>query len=136
MKISEIKSDYYEATSKLSDVVRQLNFAGVAIYWLIRVGKETGGINYSPSLRWPLALFVTSLAFDLFQYFYKSLILGASNTFYYCKYKSAEKEIHWSGKRNWLTNFFFWGKVIFVVTAYLLLLKLIWQQLFYDPVVT
>jgi hypothetical protein len=130
IKISEIKKDYYEASSKLSDIVRQLDFAGIAIYWLIRVGKDTGGITYSSSLRWPLALFIASLTFDLFQYLYKSLMLGLSNTYFYRQYKNEEKEVYWSGKRNWPTNVFFWGKALFVVAAYLLLLMFMQQQLF------
>jgi hypothetical protein len=130
IKISKIKEDYYDASGKLSDIVRQLDFAGIAIYWLIRVGKDTGGLTYSPSLRWPLALFIASLTFDLLQYFYKSVMLDLSNRYFYKKFKNEEHEVRWSKKRNWPTDFCFYSKSVFVIAAYGLLLKFMWQQLF------
>jgi hypothetical protein len=130
IKISEIKKGYYDASEKLSDIVRQLDFAGIAIYWLIRVGKDTGNLTYTDFLRWPLALFIASLTFDLLQYFYKSVMLDLSNRYFYKKFKDENHEVHWSKKRNWPTDFFFYGKSILVIAAYVLLLKFMGQQLF------
>jgi len=131
MKIGSIKEDYYEATAKLSEIVRQFDFAGVAIIWLFRVGKDTGGITYSNILLIPLGFFVASLTSDLAQYTYKSVLLGALNTYYWRIHKNEVTEVHYSGKLNWPTIFFFWAKIIFTVLAYLILSIYILYQFCY-----
>ncbi len=40
MKLDEIRKAYEDLSGSLSSVVRQINFAGIAIVWIF-VGKET-----------------------------------------------------------------------------------------------
>ena len=39
-KLSEFKEDYYHFTGKLSDINRQIAFAGIALIWVFKKGKE------------------------------------------------------------------------------------------------
>src|SRR5882724_5194543 len=76
MKLKDALKIYYERSTKLSDVVRQLNFAGIAVIWLFRTGDKTGGIPYSECLLWPLGLLIGSATFDLLHYAYASAAWG------------------------------------------------------------
>ena len=42
MKIHELRSTYYEASGKVSDISRQLAFAGIAVIWVLRVEQLKG----------------------------------------------------------------------------------------------
>lgn len=129
MKISEIRDAYYEATGKVSDIVRQLGLAGVAIIWIFRSGTDSGGIPYSHTLKVPLGYFVISLACDLLQYAYQSLIWGLLNWYYFRKHKKNAVEVEISGKWNVPALMLFWPKTILTVVAYIYLLEFIYHQL-------
>jgi hypothetical protein len=128
MKISKMREDYDYFTGKVSEIVRQLNLAGVAIIWIFRVGKETGGVQYAASLKWVLGLFVLSLAFDLLQYIYQSVVWGSLNTHYYRLHKNEEKDIKVSGAWNYIALVFFWLKAVLTMVSYVLLFKFIYEQ--------
>ena len=123
-----MREDYEFFTGKVSEIVRQLNLAGIAIIWIFRVGKEAGGIQYSPSLKWSLGLFVLSLTFDLVQYVYQSIVWGLLNTYYFQKHQDEEKNVEVSGTWNYIALIFFWFKAAFTIFAYISLFKSIYQQ--------
>jgi hypothetical protein len=129
MKVSKLKEDYSKASAKVSELVRQLSFAGIAVIWILRTGEHAGGIKYSNHLLLPLVLFVASLAFDLLHYIYKTIVTGLLNLYFWRKYKDEEKDVPYSGKWNWPTNGFFWLKATLVVVAYYYLLSFIYVQL-------
>jgi hypothetical protein len=73
VKIEKIKDEYYAASGTVSDLVRQFSFAGIAIIWVFKIGKEeSGGISYSSEMSGTLIMFVAALACDLLQYIYKT----------------------------------------------------------------
>lgn len=130
MKILEIRDAYYQATGKVSELVRQFSLAGIAVIWIFRIGGEdAGGIRYTNELLLPLAFFVAALGVDLLQYVYYSVIWGLLNTHHWCKHKNNEKKVKVSEKVNWIGLFFFWIKVIFTLVAYTLLMVSIIHQL-------
>ena len=45
MKISKLREDYSKASAKVSELVRQLSFAGIAVIWILRTGEHAGGIK-------------------------------------------------------------------------------------------
>src|SRR5690242_14945835 len=98
MKISEVRGHYQDASRKVSELVQQLNFAGIAVIWLLRVGTNNAGVKYSDLLLLPLALFVLSLTCHLLQYAYQSLVWGFLNTYYWRKHRKDESEVSVSGK--------------------------------------
>jgi hypothetical protein len=122
VKLKEARDNYDRRSSKLSDVVRQLNFAGLAVIWLFRTGDKTGGIPYSNCLLWPLGLFICSATFDLLHYAYASAAWGIFHRLQEKKLKDdpqrAEREIHAPDWINWLSIFFFCGKTILTMAAY------------------
>ena len=129
MKLAEYRSTYYEYTGKLSDIVRQLNFAGIAVVWIFKVGQETGGIPFAQCLLWPMGLFVLSLGFDLLHYIYASIAWGL---FHRCKEKNGvneSEEIQARREINWPTNIFFWAKVAASLAGYSILIIYIAAQL-------
>ena len=65
MKLEEIRKAYEDLSSSLSSVVRQINFAGIAIVWIF-VGKETGTV---PQHLYNACTFlVISIILDVLQY--------------------------------------------------------------------
>jgi hypothetical protein len=129
VKISELRDTYYEATDKVSELVRQLAFAGIAVIWIFRVGSDSGGIKYSDQLLLPLGLLVLSLAADFSQYFYKSLVWGILNHIYWRSRRDNEADVDVSGKWNWPTIALFWCKACLMAAAYITLLRFIVLQL-------
>jgi len=70
---------YYDASSaKVSDIARQLAFVGVAVVWFFSGGSvdQHGQISVAHDLRWPGALLVVSLLFDLAHATYRAALWG------------------------------------------------------------
>ncbi len=129
MKVHEMRDAYYEASGKVSDISRQLAFAGIAVIWVLKVGSKSGGIPFSTELVIPLYCFVAALGFDLLQYVYKSIVWAALNYYHWDRCKDNQAEIEVSEKVNWPTNAFFWGKVIAICYGYVELLFFIHSKL-------
>ena len=67
MKLEDTREEYYFYTGKVSDLVRQLGFAGIAIIWVFRTSAANG--PQIPKELIPAGvLIVLSLAADLLQY--------------------------------------------------------------------
>lgn len=109
--------DYY--TGKLSDVARQLSFAGIAVIWILRVGKDSGGISFSKELFMPLGIFVFSLSFDLLHYVYSSIAWGIFHRIMELKERNEFSAHSWI---NWPSLIMFWLKVIFCSAGHILLI--------------
>ncbi len=118
MKISKIEASYKKASRTVSENVRQLALAGIAVIWIFKVGdKDSGGVPFSPSLLWPLGFFVGGLAADLLQYLYFTAVWGIMNTVEWNRHQTDE-DVPVSGKWNWIGIFFFWTKAILLVSGY------------------
>jgi hypothetical protein len=128
MKISELRDAYYKSTDKVSELVRNLAFAGIAVVWILRTG-DSGGIKYSNELLWPLSLCVAALSSDLLQYLYKSAVWGGLNNYHWRKQHNNDADVTVSGYWNWLAVFLFWAKAVLVVVAYGKLLNFLYWQL-------
>ena len=124
MKLKEIRNDYERYSTKVSDINRQLIFAGIAIVWLFRVSNYEGNTVFPIELHPTLFFFILSFGADILQYFSQSVIWFV----YYCfqkyntktsKNKDVEdcivKEPEWPNIIPWL----FWLlKVICSIIAY------------------
>lgn len=118
-------------SGKASEIVRQLGFAGIALVWLFRVEGQGGFDVLPPRLRFPATLVVLALALDLLQYVWGSAAWGILG-------RTKERRIQ-AGKAsepfdapvwiNYPTNFFFWGKIIAIGTAYLLMTGYVGQRI-------
>lgn len=120
-KLSEYKEDYYLFTGKLSDINRQIAFAGIAIIWIF---KETDGplISVDSQLVLAAILIILALALDMVQYIYQSI---AWSIFYTKKNKKCVSEDDliesspWMNVPSWI---FFSFKVLFVIFAYVIII--------------
>lgn len=86
MKLSEIRNAYEELSAKLSEINRQLCFAGFAIIWIFN--KSKGGVSVPEDLYLPAFLLCCSIFFDILQYTISSLVWY----FYYCYKKEKGKD--------------------------------------------
>lgn len=86
MKLSEIRNAYEELSAKLSEINRQLCFAGFAIIWIFN--KSEGDISVPNDLYLPAFLLCCSIFFDILQYAISSLVWY----FYYCHKKEKGKD--------------------------------------------
>ncbi|SRR5260370_6371669 len=129
MKVGELRDAYEEATDKVSELVRQLSLAGIAVVWVLRTGEHSGGIKYSDELLRPLILFVASLSCDLLQYMYKSVVWDYLNQHYWNIHHDNEVDVRVSKRWNWVPKILFWSKALLVIVAYACLLNFIYSQL-------
>lgn len=124
MKIKDIRASQDEITGKLSDITRQLAFAGIAIIWIFRIGEDNYPIiALSKNLVWPLIFIILSLFLDLLHYSYSSYIhryiikkainIGKKND-----------EDYFKVKEKWIkpTRILFWLKVVSLIIGYVLLI--------------
>ena len=120
--LDEMRERYYFYSGKVSDVARQLCFAGIAVVWLVSGNADASShtsITLSRSLLVALALFLVSLALDGLQYAYGALIWGVL---------ARQRERHDAASKNpvheavnWPTLVFFWSKLTVLVGAYVVL---------------
>ena len=71
MRLSEIRTAYEDLSGKLSDISRQLCFAGFAVIWIYN--KSDNNISVPQELYLPTLLLCVSLFFDVMQYLVASL---------------------------------------------------------------
>ncbi|MDO1500913.1 hypothetical protein Q2T40_12300 [Winogradskyella maritima] len=116
-KLSEFKEDYYFFTGKLSDINRQIAFAGIALIWVFKKGTNTE-FQIDNALILPAILIVSALAFDMFQYIYQSVVWSIFYTRKNRRHKSEEKKIKSPEYLNYPSWVFFFIKVILVLIAY------------------
>ncbi|MFW2439104.1 MAG: hypothetical protein ACN4GR_07005 [Arenicellales bacterium] len=123
MKLSDARDAYYVYSGNASTISRQASFAGIAIIWIFK--NEVSGVFSLPdALLLPTLLLLLSLLFDLMQYSYASAAWGL-----YHRFKEKELGVNYTGefsaseKINWPSLVFFWGKLIFLLIGYVLLVK-------------
>lgn len=108
--------DYY--SGKVSEIARQLGFAGIAIVWVFKVGEGT--LQAVPiQLVPPALLLVLGLAFDLIHYLTATALWQVLTS---RAHKAGREEFvapSWINTPAWLL---FIAKIIFIGSAYLYLI--------------
>jgi hypothetical protein len=133
MKLEGIKDQYYYYSGKVSDLVRQLAFAGVAIVWIFKI-DQAGTPALPHEFIWPIAFLLTALFFDFIQYFYGSVLYDASYRWRESqKDKNKLKDDHdfktWP-KLLWAMDACFYLKSFCVIIAYVMLAIHLYGRLF------
>lgn len=130
MTLKEIREDYVRYSTNVSELSRNLSYAGIGVVWIFKqtvTGRaiKTTFMNSIPDeLRWPLLLFVAVLILDLFQYVLQTAI--------WYPYYTKNKELHKNEREDDVNlqepeiyNILPWGfwifKLIVVVVAYILM---------------
>lgn len=126
-KLSEFKDDYYFFTGKLSDINRQIAFAGIALIWVFKKG-DNSEFQIDSELILPAILIVSALACDIFQYIYQSVTWSIFYTYHNRKNKSEDKKIESPECLNYPSWVFFFIKVILVLIAYCKIFGYLWAK--------
>jgi hypothetical protein len=129
MKLKDARDAYDIFSGKLSDIVRQLSFAGIAVIWIFRVGHESGGIAYSTELLIPLGCFVLTLGLDFLQYLYASIAWSRFHRYKELSGVDNRAEFKAPAWLNIPTLFFFYSKAASIFVGYIFLLMAIGRQL-------
>ena len=86
MRLREIRSDYERYSTKVSDINRQLIFAGIAIVWLFRASNDGGNTIFPTELHPTLFYFILSFGADILQYSLQSI-------YWFCYLSFASKKV-------------------------------------------
>ena len=117
-----MREHYYFYSGKISDVARQICFAGIAVVWLVSGNADASShtsISLSRLLLIALVLLLVSLGLDGLQYAYGALIWGALARWRERHDADSEKPVHRAV--NWPTLVFFWTKLVSLAVAYVVL---------------
>ena len=129
MKLKDTREAYYFYTGKTSEIIRYLGLAGIAIIWIFRF-ESASAISLPRNFLLPTILLIIGLGLDLLQYLAGSIIWGIYSRI---KEKSGiEKEEEFEAPRqiNWLNDFLFWLKIVPIILAYILILRILFHKLF------
>jgi len=143
LKLEDTREIYYETTGKVSDLVRQLGFAGIAIIWVFKTQSEGRQIIPKGFLPAGILIFL-ALAADLFQYAAsvqiwdkfnrnketelteKAEILSAQGV----SYDVEEEDFDAPDSINDLTKRLFWTKFVLMFAAYVYLILYLTYRVF------
>ena len=118
MNLSGAQSNYDYFTGKMSDVCRQLAFAGIALIWILGLGEDANATLPQP-LIFPALVLVVCLGLDAAQYAVASASWGI---FHRIKEQedgvTAETEFTAPSWINWAGLVLFWGKIVALAIAY------------------
>lgn len=130
MKLEDVRKTYYELSGKTSDIVRQLGFAGIAIIWVFK-NEATSESGLLPrEFLWPGVFVVAALGFDLMQYVSGSLMWSTFARNLEKQNVGENADVDAPSWTNWPALFFFWGKVLLIIVAYVLLGRVLLVRLF------
>lgn len=113
----------YNASTKASDISRQLSITGIAILWLF-VSKDGDSYEVPPQIIPPLTFFALHLVTDLIQYIQKSIVTAAILDKAIKKDPDVKEDdfVPYSRRLNIGTNLLFILKVMMLLTGYILLI--------------
>jgi hypothetical protein len=121
--LKEWLSDFYDSTTKISELVRNFAFAAIGIIWIFKNNDLNKNI-IPVELVIPLKFVVICLSIDLLQYIWKAINIYISYRIYEYKYDKgkitdediSDVKIHWYIET--FTWIFFVLKIICLVIAY------------------
>jgi len=128
MKLSQYKDDLYFFTGKLSDINRQIAFAGIALIWIFK--KNNGAeVIICKELVLPSILLAYALGFDILQYIYQSITWALFYRYHEKRANGEDTEILASKYLNYPSWLLFIVKVIFVLLAYKFIIEYLIDKL-------
>lgn len=123
MNLKKLGEDKDYHTSKLSQVHRQLAFAGIAVIWIFAITVDNT-IEIEKGLIIPLVLFVTALVLDLTHLTYQAIVWGVWHwgLIHIKKIVDQESEIGESRILTGISWFLYISKIIALIAGYFLLI--------------
>lgn len=129
MKLRDSREAYYSNSKQTSDLVRYLGFAGIAFIWIFR-DNSFGHILIPSNLHLPAILIIGALVCDLFQYIAGTIVWGVFSRIKERKEAPADDDFKVAPWLNWPALIFFWGKVLIMISAYLLLIIFLYDRFY------
>ena len=129
MRLSQIREAYEELSGKLSDVNRQLAFAGIGIIWIFKITDDHSPIIPNELLE-PVIFLIMSLALDLCQYLIQTFTWYIYYLWKHYNNDDEEQIVHEPESFNCIPWLFLLFKVIALITAYIYLFIFLWERLF------
>jgi hypothetical protein len=117
MNRDDTRSTYYEFSGKLSDIARQLGFAGIAVIWLFQV-DASGRVQLERTWWQALLFIVIALSSYFLQYAYQTAAWGTFNRHLEQRDMSESDDFEAPRWINWPALFLFWLKVLAVGVGY------------------
>jgi hypothetical protein len=122
MDLKYVQERYAYYSGKASDITRQFGFAGIAIIWIFR--SETDKQWKVPRELLPAAILITiGLGLDFLQYIAGTLMWAVYRRLKERAGTPATADFLAPNWINWPALTFFWLKIIFVASAYAVLIK-------------
>ena len=133
LRLSEIRDAYERSSAKLSEINRQLCFAGFALVWIFN--KTSTSLSIPDALYLPLLCWCLSLTFDVLQYAYKTGFWY----FFYLRHKKPEKStdglkseddmvIDEPESPNFVTWILFIIKIVSLIIGYVMTALFLWPN--------
>ena len=120
MKLENTRESYYYNSGKLSDIVRQLGFVGIALVWILGLGEDAAA-TLPDDLAAPTILILVALVLDVLQYVVTTITWGVFNRIKERQNVGEDAEFEAPRQLNWAPLVIFWMKVVAISAAYVLL---------------
>lgn len=126
MNLPEVRKTYGKRSTQASAIARQLGFAGLGLVWILRTGQ--GGLEAIPGgLLLPSTLLVLALGLDLLQAVVGTAIWGGYQRYLELCGIPEQREFRSPRWLNWPALTCFWGKLLTLSWAYVLLISFMWR---------
>jgi len=122
MKLKDARERYEFSSGKVSEIIRQLGLAGIALIWVFKT-EVAGKQIIPPDLSFSAKLIVIALGLDLLHYLAATTVWGTYNTIK--EYQDTSESAEFQAPRliNWPALAFFWAKIVIMLWAYGYILK-------------
>lgn len=134
--LKEYRDAYFTASTKASDVARQLGFAGIALIWIFKStnGSSSDTFTLPAELFRPALLIISSLGLDIAQYSLKAGIWGWIQRRIEHKFsEDTSKGYLVAPWFNWPVLACFWVKLGAMIGAYVLLFLFVSTRIEFGP---
>lgn len=127
MKLNDVREIFYFNTGKVSDIVRQIGLAGLAVIWVFRTQAQGGGQVIPKQLFLAGTIILLALSVDLFQYALATFIWDRFNTRKEQELRNKpdpeEEDFEAPEHINLWPDRLFWTKFVLMVAAYVVLIS-------------
>ncbi len=120
MKLVDVHHTYYEVSSKASDAARTLAWSALGVIWVF---KNSANDTIDDTLVLPGLLLVLALAANLLHYLSDAIVWSLYGRHIEKRFRGKDHEFRAPASVNIPTLSFYYGKLILVASAYLMLVS-------------